>query len=70
MLYEVITDRGQAQRVKTSALQLFDQVADDWALPVEQYRSLLGWAAELHEIGLVINYSGVQRHSAYRNNFV
>jgi len=58
-------DRGQAQRVKTSALQLFDQVADDWALPVEQYRSLLGWAAELHEIGLVINYSGVQRHSAY-----
>ncbi len=62
-------DRRQAQRVRTSVLELFDQVQEAWALPGEHYRSLLGWAAELHEIGLVINYSGVHRHSAYLLQF-
>ena len=40
-------------------------MADSWALDVESYRPLLAWAAQLHEVGLVINYSAVQKHSAY-----
>ncbi|GAA4496074.1 exopolyphosphatase [Pseudaeromonas paramecii] len=58
-------DPAQAARVEATVLGLFDQVADAWGLEVESYRPLLAWAAQLHEVGLVINYSAVQKHSAY-----
>ena len=44
---------------------MFDQVAAQWQLLDEGYRPLLCWAAMLHETGLAINYTSVQRHSAY-----
>lgn len=59
------TDRQQAARVEATALQLFDQVANSWHLDPELYRPLLCWAAMLHETGLAINYTAIQRHSAY-----
>lgn len=62
-LYHI--DKTQAARVEATAGLMFDQVADDWALQNENFRPLLCWAAMLHEIGLAINYTGVQRHSAY-----
>lgn len=57
-------DREHAERVKTTAEQVFDQVADDWNL-YEDDRHMLVWAAMLHETGLQINYSGFHRHGAY-----
>ena len=55
----------QAARVEATAQVLFDQVAASWQLDAELYRPILCWAAMLHETGLAINYSAIQRHSAY-----
>jgi len=57
-------DQEQARQVRTLALALFDQLQAAWSLPAE-LRSLLGWAAQLHEVGLQINFGGIHRHSAY-----
>jgi exopolyphosphatase/guanosine-5'-triphosphate,3'-diphosphate pyrophosphatase len=57
-------DKPQAQRVRDTALQLFDQAADDWALKPAQ-RELLAWTTDVHEIGLSISHSRYQRHSGY-----
>lgn len=57
-------DMAQAERVRNTALQLFSQVRSVWQLTDED-AMLLGWAATLYEVGLHINSSGVQKHSAY-----
>ena len=62
-LYHV--DKAQAARVEATAQVLFDQVTESWQLDAELYRPILCWAAMLHETGLAINYSAIQRHSAY-----
>jgi exopolyphosphatase/guanosine-5'-triphosphate,3'-diphosphate pyrophosphatase len=58
-------DLGQASRVKQTALALFEQVQGSWSLDPQQLKPLLAWAAMLHEIGLIINFSAVQKHSSY-----
>jgi exopolyphosphatase/guanosine-5'-triphosphate,3'-diphosphate pyrophosphatase len=58
-------DGAHAARVRASAEHLFDQVAEDWALDGNELRRWLGWAAELHEIGLSVAHTGVARHGAY-----
>ena len=57
-------DAAQAGRVETTALRLFDQVADAWKLGPDD-RLMLAWAARLHEIGLTIAHSQHQVHAAY-----
>jgi len=57
-------DPAQAARVEATALQLFDQVAHDWALDADD-RRMLARAARLHEIGLAIAHSGYHVHGAY-----
>ena len=57
-------DTAQGERVKTTALALFDQLQDAWQLD-ENGRLLLGWAAQLHEVGLSLSHSGFHKHGAY-----
>jgi exopolyphosphatase/guanosine-5'-triphosphate,3'-diphosphate pyrophosphatase len=57
-------DRQQTERVETTALGLFEQVAEDWKLD-EDDRRLLVWAARIHEIGLAIAHSQHHLHGAY-----
>jgi exopolyphosphatase / guanosine-5'-triphosphate,3'-diphosphate pyrophosphatase len=57
-------DMAQAERVQRTALTLFSQVRASWQLNDDD-AMLLGWAATLYEVGLHINSSGVQKHSAY-----
>ncbi|WP_333607653.1 exopolyphosphatase [Arsukibacterium sp.] len=57
-------DQAQAARVQHTALLLFSQVRQPWQLTDED-ALLLGFAATIYEIGLHINSSGVQKHSAY-----
>ena len=57
-------DQAQAQRVRSTALALVAQVKDSWQLN-EEDALLLSFAATVAEIGLHINSSGVQKHSAY-----
>ncbi|MEJ7746533.1 MAG: exopolyphosphatase [Luteimonas sp.] len=57
-------DPVQASRVEATALQLFDQVAQAWKLEGDD-RRMLGWAANLHELGLAIAHSQYHVHGAY-----
>ncbi|OHU86318.1 MULTISPECIES: exopolyphosphatase [Pseudoalteromonas] len=44
--------------------QFYQQLSANWSLKKLDLQ-LLCWAAQLHEVGLVINSSGLHRHSAY-----
>jgi exopolyphosphatase/guanosine-5'-triphosphate,3'-diphosphate pyrophosphatase len=57
-------DAEQAARVERTALHLFDQVAVDWQLSLDD-RLMLSWAARLHELGLAIAHSQYHVHGAY-----
>ncbi|HEX7035012.1 MAG TPA: Ppx/GppA phosphatase family protein [Pseudomonadales bacterium] len=62
-------DADQAARVRSTALELFDACARDGAGSGwpggRRWRDLLGWAAELHELGLVVAPRHYHRHGAY-----
>lgn len=58
-------DLEQAQRVEQTALELYAQARDPWALNAREYPLLLAWAARLHEIGLMVAHSQYQKHGAY-----
>jgi exopolyphosphatase/guanosine-5'-triphosphate,3'-diphosphate pyrophosphatase len=59
-------DTGQAGRVTTLALELFDvaqpALRDD---STSEVRRELAWACALHEIGLMVSHHDHHRHSAY-----
>ncbi|TDQ57598.1 exopolyphosphatase/guanosine-5'-triphosphate,3'-diphosphate pyrophosphatase [Mesocricetibacter intestinalis] len=59
-------DPSQAERVGKSALLLARQFKA-WRNKgtAEEMQEILLWAALLHEVGIVINHNGMQRHSAY-----
>ena len=57
-------DPAQVARVRRTALDLFDQLSSDHTIN-DAHRELLGWAAELHEIGLGLSHESYQQHSAY-----
>ncbi len=58
-------DDGQGERVKQTALALLAEVADSWALQDDEFRNTLGWAAQLHEVGLCIAHNQYHKHGAY-----
>lgn len=59
-------DIDQARRVLETTEQLYLQWRDQHPkLANPQLAALLKWAAMLHEVGLSINHSGLQRHSSY-----
>ena len=59
-------DSEQARRVLETTDQLWQQWRDqNPRMANPQLSALLKWAAMLHEVGLTINHSGMQRHSAY-----
>jgi exopolyphosphatase/guanosine-5'-triphosphate,3'-diphosphate pyrophosphatase len=58
-------DIEQAKRVLNTTMDLYQRVRKSWDINHPELKSLLGWAALLHEVGLQINTRGVQRHSGY-----
>lgn len=58
-------DRAHASRVAATAHSLRDQVSTAWSLDDPTHVEMLGWAARLHELGLMIAHSGYQKHGAY-----
>ena len=56
-------DVEQGERVRQTTLMLFDQVRQQGLLKRE--RRLLGWAAQLHEIGLLIAHNQYHKHGSY-----
>ena len=61
--YDVDTDH--AKRVLATTKHLYHQCKSQWKIENTELKSILGWAALLHEVGLQINSRGVQKHSAY-----
>lgn len=61
--YDVDTE--QAIRVLNTTKYLYHKCKKKWDIHNAELKSLLGWAALLHEVGLQINSRGVQKHSAY-----
>jgi len=57
-------DVAQVARVRRTALEAFDRIADGMFLR-DAHRQLLGWAADLHEVGLSVSHSHYQAHSGY-----
>ena len=58
-------DQQQAKRVKRTALDFFDQVTDLGHKSATAQRQLLGWAADLHEIGMDISHNAYHKHGSY-----
>ena len=58
-------DIAQANRVKATAEQLYNQIEPQPGLTKIELATLLSWGALLHEVGLSISYPGFHRHSAY-----
>ncbi|MBL4857022.1 MULTISPECIES: exopolyphosphatase [unclassified Idiomarina] len=58
-------DSAQAQRVLSTVQQIWGSVAENWGLTGQDLEVLLEGAAKLHEVGLSISASGVQKHSGY-----
>ncbi len=58
-------DLQHAAAIEHSAVRCLEQVAGAWDLDRKSSATLLGWAARLHEIGLVIAHSGYHKHGYY-----
>ncbi len=58
-------DLEHAQRVGDTALMMLAQVREAWALESPNHPGILGWAAQLHEVGLAVAHSQYQKHGAY-----
>ncbi len=65
MLLRHHVERTHAQRVRNTALALFDQAARGARETLQPRRQLLGWAAELAEIGRSVSHEDFHKHSAY-----
>lgn len=56
-------EKGQAARVRKTALAILEQLAGPES--DEQEQQFLGWAAALHEIGISVAHNGYHKHGAY-----
>lgn len=58
-------DLAHARRVQQTALGFFPAISQHLTHPQDMARDILGWAADLHEIGLAIAHHGYHKHGAY-----
>jgi len=58
-------DTRQSERVKRTALAFFDQLGLDDGPEKQELERTLGWAADLHEVGISIAHAEYHKHSAY-----
>lgn len=59
-------DASQARRIGLLAVRLYEQLAAEDERDIDdETRTHIMWAAQLHEIGISVAYSGYHKHSAY-----
>ncbi len=58
-------DQKQVARVRNTADRLWQSCRVPWFGNAEEYRRLLGWACELHEIGAQVSATHYHRHGSY-----
>ena len=59
------TDEVQAERVRDIAMKLYSHVAASWKITDEIFEQMLGWAALLHECGMMVAYNQYHKHGDY-----
>lgn len=65
MLSRWSVDTWHAQQVCETAMALYQQVAPAWDIQDEFFADTLGWAAQLHEVGLSVSHDRYHKHGAY-----
>jgi exopolyphosphatase/guanosine-5'-triphosphate,3'-diphosphate pyrophosphatase len=65
MMRRYHVDLAHAARVEATAMAMHEQITAAWQVEGEAPRQFLTWAAQLHEIGLSVSWSGYHKHSAY-----
>lgn len=58
-------DVVHAARVRDTALALHSQIAVAWGVDTPEHARMLGWAAELCQLGLAVGVRGFHRHGGY-----
>ncbi|WP_144637873.1 exopolyphosphatase [Bordetella genomosp. 13] len=58
-------DANQARRVRAAAQGFYDSVVTEPTAETAHLRHALGWAADLHEVGLSIAHNTYHKHTAY-----
>ncbi|HEX4895992.1 MAG TPA: Ppx/GppA phosphatase family protein [Solimonas sp.] len=58
-------DLRQAADLQRTALKILEQVGPAWDLDLPHARRFIAWAAQLHEVGLVITHNGYHKHGDY-----
>lgn len=65
MLNRWSVEPNHGEMVRDTALALYTQVGDDWDIQDNLFREMLGWSAQLHEVGLPVSHDGYHKHGAY-----
>jgi len=65
MLERCAVDVEHAGYVTNTANKIYRNVATSWDIESIALEKLLNWAAQLHEIGMLISHDGYQKHGAY-----
>ena len=65
MLSRWAIQEAQGSQVRDTALYLYQCVAQSWDIQDNLYADILGWSAQLHELGLLISHDGYHKHGAY-----
>ncbi len=65
MLIKWNVDAAQGERVRETALALYRQIASIWDIQEDLFEDILGWSAQLHEVGLSVSHDGYNKHGAY-----
>jgi len=65
MLNRWSVDPNHGEKVSKTALSIYQQVCDAWNIQDLLYKKCLGWAAQLHELGLHVSHDGYHKHGAY-----
>ena len=58
-------EQSHSRRIRETAISLLAQAARPWKLTEPTDQLLLGWAADLHEIGMDIAHSQYHKHGGY-----
>jgi len=65
MLSRWAVDTTHGDKVKNTAMMMYNQVAGDWDVRDDLFENSLEWSAQLHEVGLQISHDGYHKHGAY-----
>lgn len=65
MLSRWAVDTVHGERVRSTALMMYEQTAAQWDIRDSLFQNTLAWSAQLHEVGLQISHDRYHKHGAY-----